>query len=118
MMHFDNNNNMPPRTESNKRKRTPPRTGGNPPVTGQPKDDGSSTDSDVEKNTTTTRASARSTPALLHVMASLLTRIRGDSSAARSRDDSGVASVPPANTAATINLTSTEPSPPLYNRSR
>jgi len=59
------------RTESNKRKRTPPRTVGDPPVTGQPKDDGSSTDSDIEKNTRTTRASARSTPAPLRVMASL-----------------------------------------------
>jgi len=82
--HFDNNSGMAPRTQQNKRKRTPPRNGCDPPVRGDDNGNDSSTDSDSGRATSSSKVLAISTPSQSCVMASLLTRIREDSSAARS----------------------------------
>jgi len=67
--------------------------------------------SDSERGTSTANIDARSMPSQSCVMASLLTRIREDSSAARSRDGTLVAAVTATNRPSTTTPTSTQPSP-------
>jgi len=85
---------MPPRIQINKRRRATTRNGASPPVRRNDKErNDSSSESKEEEETTIAKVSARATSSQLHVMTSLLSRIKRDASAAMSRESSAVATI-------------------------
>ncbi len=87
-------NNMAPRIQINKRSRTTTTEGTSARTRKDNATNESSSESEEEEpEDTTTNVAATATGSQSHVMTNLLTRIRGDASAARSRSSAAVATV-------------------------